>query len=209
MHSFAPAAPAMQQAMATRSMSVQMQSKEELAAALNPAIGYFDPLGLGTADFWTQGNECAAPYGIAPGSRGRWRRRSQRHEATQPTLRYARTRRRVPLVAPPLCVASAPSPHRARAVALLAGPPMASCARRRSNTAASRVRAALPTDAAVQTLTARRAPPAGALSPPPPRRALSGREARGGACDSSARLPLHEAAVAWLWGRRGGMPLPP
>ena len=113
MHSFAPAAPAMQQAMATRSMSVQMQSKEELAAALNPAIGYFDPLGLGTADFWTQGNECAAPYGIAPGSRGRWRRRSQRHEATQPTLRYARTRRRVPLVAPPLfslCVASAPSP---------------------------------------------------------------------------------------------------
>ena len=59
MHSFAPAAPAMQQAMATRSMSVQMQSKEELAAALNPAIGYFDPLGLGTADFWTQGNECA------------------------------------------------------------------------------------------------------------------------------------------------------
>jgi len=62
MHSFAPAAPAMQQAMATRGVSVQMQSKEELAAALNPAIGYFDPLGLGTADFWTQGNE--ATYGF-------------------------------------------------------------------------------------------------------------------------------------------------
>jgi len=34
----------------------------ELATALNPAIGYFDPLGLGSADFWDQGNE--ATYGF-------------------------------------------------------------------------------------------------------------------------------------------------
>jgi len=39
-----------------------MQTKEELATALNPAIGYFDPLGLATADFWDQGNE--ATYGF-------------------------------------------------------------------------------------------------------------------------------------------------
>merc|ERR1711988_1261825 len=34
----------------------------QLAEKLNPAIGYFDPLGLGTADFWSQGNE--ATYGF-------------------------------------------------------------------------------------------------------------------------------------------------
>ena len=32
-------------------------SKEELSLALNPIIGYFDPLGLATADFWSMGND--------------------------------------------------------------------------------------------------------------------------------------------------------
>jgi len=52
----APLAPA-----ATRA-AVSMQSKEELASALNPAVGYFDPLGLAVADFWGQGTE--ATYGF-------------------------------------------------------------------------------------------------------------------------------------------------
>jgi hypothetical protein len=34
-----------------------MGVKEDLATELCPAIGYFDPLGLGTADFWSKGNE--------------------------------------------------------------------------------------------------------------------------------------------------------
>merc|ERR1711957_1024748 len=42
--------------MGTRTMPI-MQTKEELATALNPAIGYFDPMGLGSADFWSVGNE--------------------------------------------------------------------------------------------------------------------------------------------------------
>jgi len=41
---------------------VVMQTKEELATALNPAIGYWDPLGLAEADFWSQGTE--ATYGF-------------------------------------------------------------------------------------------------------------------------------------------------
>ena len=41
---------------------VAMQTKEELAVALNPAVGYYDPLGLAEADFWSQGNE--ATYGF-------------------------------------------------------------------------------------------------------------------------------------------------
>merc|ERR1719171_2925630 len=47
---------------ATRTAGVSMQTKEALAEALNPAIGYFDPLGLASADFWSQGNE--ATYGF-------------------------------------------------------------------------------------------------------------------------------------------------
>merc|ERR1719183_2020627 len=50
----APAVPLAQQSRATVSMDY---TKEELGKALNPAIGYFDPLGLATADFWGQGNE--------------------------------------------------------------------------------------------------------------------------------------------------------
>lgn len=50
--------PALQQQRA----AVSMGAKEELASQLNPVIGYFDPLGLGTADFWGQGNE--ATYGF-------------------------------------------------------------------------------------------------------------------------------------------------
>ena len=38
--------------MRSRAGAACMQTKEELATALCPAIGYWDPLGLGTADFW-------------------------------------------------------------------------------------------------------------------------------------------------------------
>lgn len=49
--------------LSTRSaVAMAEMSKEDLATALNPAIGYFDPLGLGTADFWAEGNE--ATYGF-------------------------------------------------------------------------------------------------------------------------------------------------
>merc|ERR1719183_3271006 len=50
----APAVPLAQQSRAAVSMDF---TKEELGTALNPAIGYFDPLGLATADFWGQGND--------------------------------------------------------------------------------------------------------------------------------------------------------
>ena len=39
-------------AVRSRAGAACMQTKEELATALCPAIGYWDPLGLGTADFW-------------------------------------------------------------------------------------------------------------------------------------------------------------
>lgn len=42
--------------------AISMVTKEELASKLNPAIGYFDPMGLGTADFWSQGNEATYAF---------------------------------------------------------------------------------------------------------------------------------------------------
>jgi hypothetical protein len=50
------------QVAAGRAAEVSMGAKEELAFALNPAIGYFDPLNLGSADFWSKGND--ATYGF-------------------------------------------------------------------------------------------------------------------------------------------------
>jgi len=56
-----PAAPT-QRCASGRAGAVGMQSKEELASALNPVVGYYDPLGLAQADFWGAGNE--ATYGF-------------------------------------------------------------------------------------------------------------------------------------------------
>jgi len=42
--------------------AVSMETKEELAVALNPIVGYFDPLGLGESDFWGAGKD--ATYGF-------------------------------------------------------------------------------------------------------------------------------------------------
>lgn len=60
---FAPAAAIARAPVATRA-PVTMVSKEleDLAFELNPAIGYFDPLGLGSADFWGQGNEATVGF---------------------------------------------------------------------------------------------------------------------------------------------------
>ena len=49
-------------ACALRAGTPLMNAKEQLATKLTPAIGYFDPIGLGDADFWSQGNE--ATYGF-------------------------------------------------------------------------------------------------------------------------------------------------
>ena len=48
-------------ATATRA-AVSMAAKEDLAASLNPVLGYYDPLRLGSAAFWTESQE--ATYGF-------------------------------------------------------------------------------------------------------------------------------------------------
>merc|ERR1719198_1623036 len=35
---------------------------DDLAKSLNPVLGYYDPLGLGTADFWSQGNDATVGF---------------------------------------------------------------------------------------------------------------------------------------------------
>ena len=61
--SFAPAAALRPSPVATRASSTMVaKDLETLAAELNPAIGYFDPLGLGSADFWSQGNDATVGF---------------------------------------------------------------------------------------------------------------------------------------------------
>lgn len=57
--SFAPATAPV--ATATRA-AVSMATKEDLAASLNPVLGYYDPLRLGSAAFWNESQE--ATYGF-------------------------------------------------------------------------------------------------------------------------------------------------
>ena len=55
-------APAMRPVHAQRAAVSMDMTKESLAEALNPAIGYYDPLGLAEAAFWDESNE--ATYGF-------------------------------------------------------------------------------------------------------------------------------------------------
>ena len=55
-------APAMRPVTAPRASVSMDATKEQLAESLNPAIGYYDPLGLGSAAFWDESNE--ATYGF-------------------------------------------------------------------------------------------------------------------------------------------------
>jgi len=62
--SYAPAAaPVARATRATVSMGVPAPpALESLAKELNPVLGYWDPLGLGTADFWSKGNDATVGW---------------------------------------------------------------------------------------------------------------------------------------------------
>jgi len=59
---FAPAPVARAPAAAASRAATPQLNLDSLAKELNPTIGYFDPLGLGSADFWSQGNDATQGF---------------------------------------------------------------------------------------------------------------------------------------------------